>query len=402
MAWLEQRGNQFHLGIRIGDRKLKRSLQTNDPEEAQQTINRVERRFKLIEQGDLTVPEGADLITFLLSDGKLSQPVRVSAGVSLKVLCERYLAELPSGTLESNTVYTIKIHTSHIRKVMGDRFPVEKLKFADLQRYVDARSKDEGRLGKKISTVTIRKELTSFSGIWTWASRMGIVKGIFPNRGLRYPKTADKSPFQTWVEIERQIEMGGLSKNEETELWEGLYLTADEIEQVLNYAQKNASQPVFYPMLVLAAHTGARRSEIIRSEIVDFDLSARTVRLRELKRARGKRTMRSVPMSDRLVMVMKEWLQNARGKYAFAFEHRQLTVDDASTLFDRTFANGKWEKIRGWHVFRHSFISNCASKGVDQRMIDAWSGHQTEEMRKRYRHLFPTVQREALQSVFGG
>ena len=35
-------------------------------------------------------------------------------------------------------------------------------------------------------------------------------------------------------------------------------------------------------------------------------------------------------------------------------------------------------------------------------MIDAWSGHQTEEMRKRYRLLFPTVQQEALQSVFEG
>jgi integrase len=401
MAWLEQRGDQFHLGIRIGDRKLKRSLQTNNPDEAQRTVARVERRLKLIEQGDLVLPEGADLVTFLLSDGKLAQPVNVSVGLSLKTLCDDYLTQMPAGTLEANTVYTIKIHLSHIRKVMGDRFSVEKLKFADLQRYVDTRSKDEGRRGKKISTVTIRKELTTFSGIWTWASRMGIVKGNFPNRGLRYPKTTDKSPFQTWTEIERQIEMGGLSDNEQTELWEGLYLTANEIEQVLNYAQKNATHPVFYPMLVLAAHTGARRSEIVRSEIADFDLSARTVRLRELKRARGKRTMRTVPMSDRLTAVMQNWLNQTSGKFTFEFNHRRMTVDDASTLFDRTLANSRWDKIRGWHVFRHSFISNCASSGVDQRMIDAWSGHQTEEMRKRYRHLFPTVQREALQSVFG-
>lgn len=28
-------------------------------------------------------------------------------------------------------------------------------------------------------------------------------------------------------------------------------------------------------------------------------------------------------------------------------------------------------------------------------------GHQTEEMRRRYRHLFPDQQREALSSVFG-
>ena len=58
--------------------------------------------------------------------------------------------------------------------------------------------------------------------------------------------------------------------------------------------------------------------------------------------------------------------------------------------------------IRGWHVFRHSFISACASRGIDQRLIDEWVGHTTEEMRRRYRHLYPSVQRQALDSVFGG
>jgi len=76
-------------------------------------------------------------------------------------------------------------------------------------------------------------------------------------------------------------------------------------------------------------------------------------------------------------------------------------VDQASHYFEQTLAGSKWEKIKGWHVFRHLFISNCASRGIDQRMIDTWSGHQTDEMRKRLRHLFPTVQREALQPVFG-
>jgi integrase len=57
--------------------------------------------------------------------------------------------------------------------------------------------------------------------------------------------------------------------------------------------------------------------------------------------------------------------------------------------------------LRGWHVLRHSFISNCAAKGVDQRLIDAWVGHTTEEMRKRYRHLIPDVEQQAIQTVFG-
>jgi integrase len=47
------------------------------------------------------------------------------------------------------------------------------------------------------------------------------------------------------------------------------------------------------------------------------------------------------------------------------------------------------EVIKGWHVLRHSFVSLCASRGVDQRLIDEWVGHTTEEMRRRYRVLHP-------------
>ena len=42
-----------------------------------------------------------------------------------------------------------------------------------------------------------------------------------------------------------------------------------------------------------------------------------------------------------------------------------------------------------------------AMKGADQRFIDGAVGHQTDEMRKRYRHLFPHKQHEVLAAVFG-
>ena len=53
--------------------------------------------------------------------------------------------------------------------------------------------------------------------------------------------------------------------------------------------------------------------------------------------------------------------------------------------------------------FRHSFASNLAAASVDQRIIDEWMGHQTEEqMRTRYRHLFPTNNaRPSIQYLVG-
>ena len=57
--------------------------------------------------------------------------------------------------------------------------------------------------------------------------------------------------------------------------------------------------------------------------------------------------------------------------------------------------------MRGLHVLRHSFISCLAAAGVDQRIIDDIVGHQSEEMRRRYRHLTPALKSQAVLTVFG-
>jgi len=60
-------------------------------------------------------------------------------------------------------------------------------------------------------------------------------------------------------------------------------------------------------MMVLAAHTGARRSEIRRSLIDYFDLAGKTVLIREKKKDHDKvETYRTVPLSPRLEAAMRE------------------------------------------------------------------------------------------------
>ena len=54
-------------------------------------------------------------------------------------------------------------------------------------------------------------------------------------------------------------------------------------------------------------------------------------------------------------------------------------------------------KAKGWHTFRHSFASNLAGSGrVSQSHIDELMGHQTEDMKVRYRHLFPERVQDAV------
>jgi hypothetical protein len=46
-------------------------------------------------------------------------------------------------------------------------------------------------------------------------------------------------------------------------------------------------------------------------------------------------------------------------------------------------------------------LGKVDEKGTDQRLIDEWSGHSTEEQHRRYRHLYPCTQQQALNLVFG-
>src|SRR5262249_23040073 len=82
-----------------------------------------------------------------------------------------------------------------------------------------------------------------------------------------------------------------------------------------------------------------------------------------------------------------------------------LTPKKATTRFWRPLRGSKWclnsrknHFKLGFHTYRHSFASNLAAAGVDQRVIDEWMGHQTEAMRRRYRHLFPKDRRSAIQA----
>ena len=143
--------------------------------------------------------------------------------------------------------------------------------------------------------------MASLRACWNWAVQSGKLHGGFPNRGLKYPKANEKPPFQTWQQIERQIARGGLTQAEQADLWDCLFLTLPQIADLLTYAKDHARVPFFYPMFAFAAHTGARRSEILRVRIEDLDLAGQTVLLREKKRSKEKRTYRRVPLSSLLV-----------------------------------------------------------------------------------------------------
>lgn len=379
MAALELRNKTYRVAFMCGSRKYAYSLDTGDRQTAEALRGGVEKTLMLIEQKAIRVPEGADVVAFVKNGGKI-----------------------------------------------------------DVQRHVDAQRKKKYR-GKPLSPVTLRKEVASFRAAWNWAAVAALVTGPFPSKGLVYPKTDEKPPFMTMEEIRRRI-TAGMTAGEQDALWDCLYLTTDEVPRLLAHVKEKAVHPWIYPFLALVAHTGARRSEALRVLVQDVDFDAMTVLLREKKRSRRQRTTRRVPLTPFLASVLKEWLAahpggpalfchaaevpkskkrsrttghkgvkdrptSLKGRMATVSRRQQpeqgaLTPDEAHDHFRRTLAGSEWEVLPGLHCLRHSFISACASRGVDQRLIDEWVGHQSDEQRKRYRHLYPSVQRQAIAGVF--
>ena len=411
MASLEQQGSggNYRVIFWFGGRKFSRTLKTSKDEEAVSVLHRLEENIRLVERGRLEIPPDADLATFLLSDGRLDKKPVLPTTLNLGDLVATYCKQLPKDSLEANTLCTMEIHLKHLKRILKPKLLVNSITQQHLQQYVEQRSREKGRRGKCVSTVTMKKELATLRAIWNWGRRNGEVLTLFPMHDLKYPKTTEKPPFQTLAEIEAQIARGGLSESEENELWDTLFLTVDEIKEVLDYVQRNSQRGYLHAMLVFAAQTGARRSEMLRTRVTDVDLVSNTILLHEKKRVRGQRTTRRVPLSRELKFVLQNWLKcHPGGSWLFCrpavateLVSQQLTVDDVHRDLKSVLSGSKWEKLRGFHVFRHSFASNCAAKAVDQRMIDGWMGHQTEEMRKRYRHLIPTQQLEAINAVFG-
>lgn len=178
------------------------------------------------------------------------------------------------------------MHLGHAARTVGADFAIRRLTLDDLQRHVERRAQKKYR-GRPLSPVTLRKEVASLRACCNWGVQAGKLQGPCPNRGLKYPKAEEKPPFQTREEVERQIARGGLSARERQDLWDCLFLTLPQVERLLAHVREHARQPFVYPMVVFAAHTGARRSELLRVRVDDVDLEGQTVLVREKKAVFG-------------------------------------------------------------------------------------------------------------------
>ena len=399
----DKRSGRFLVVFRYCGRQFQRGLGTLSRKQALAAAARVGETIRLIEQGRIEVPLDVDPAEFILSDGRISKPRVDVVPVRLEELFDLYRTSMPKGVKEERTIEGEQLHFKHLLRHFGAKRIVQSIGLIDVQTYVAERSTDTYR-GSVITVDTIRKELSTFRLVWNWAFSQNRLSTHSPTKGVKYPKRDAKQPFMTWNEIERIISRGGISADQESDLWDCLFLSTDEVAGLLNEVQDTARHKFIYPMILFVAHTGARRSEMLRSRIDDFDFDLGIVHIREKKRSRTQSTtFRVVPMSRQLADEMSKWFSvHPGGQFTISNTEGAISADTATNHWRLTLQDTKWDRrLRGFHALRHSFASNAAAAGVDPGMIDSWMGHQTEEMRNRYRHLFPKQQQTAIDLLFG-
>ena len=245
------------IHFRYGGRQLNRVEKVESERHAQRIVALAEDTLQDLERGKLAIPDGVDAKAFILTGGKVQKRAdRVADSLhddakppTIGSVFDVYEATLTPGSKEASSIETEAIHGRHFRRVLGADRRFDSLSVEVLQRYADKRA------GEGVVRETIRKELATLRVVWGWAFKRGHVATppAWKPSDLTLPKAHEKPPFQTWDQIARKIERGGLSAVQQAGLWECLWLDQGQTVAALAWAKEHARHPFIHPMFAFAA-----------------------------------------------------------------------------------------------------------------------------------------------------
>jgi hypothetical protein len=128
------------FSLSLSRSRLRKSTRTNNPSEAEIILGGVKRTLFRLDQHLLDLPPGADILTFVMSDGKQADALSPPKPITLQELIERYVAACSFGAMEDSSLATVKLHLRHFVRTLRDDFTIANLKLADLQRHVELRA----------------------------------------------------------------------------------------------------------------------------------------------------------------------------------------------------------------------------------------------------------------------
>jgi integrase len=316
-------------------------------------------------------------------------------------LIDQYLAN--QAHKAPTTVYTERVHLNNLKKWLAGRVaqPADRITHRDLEHFLQFRLQQR-------NPRTVHKERETIRQMFGWLVAQEYLDASPAVALTTIRCEVELPPFRTASEIETILRRGGLSEEEGFDLWNCLYLTPTEIGSLLKTVRDRADNDVTFLLHSIPAYTGMRRGEVIRLRWLDIEFDQGHIIARSLKQSRRAiESRRRIDLHPELLEELMRWRRRRPSGQFLVSEPgaEQLDPDTANRHFWQPLRGTSWclQSRRnlfkvGFHTYRHSFASNLAARGVDQRIIDEFMGHQTQAMRKRYRHLFPSDRRNAIST----
>jgi integrase len=163
--------------------------------------------------------------------------------------------------------------------------------------------------------------------------------------------------------------------------------------------------PVLRVVILTAAMTGLRQSELLGLRWRDIDWTTQRIRVRNTfvrgeHSTEGKSdlsTRRSVPMASRLAKELDLWskrtVYGGDGELVFAHPQKGTPLDSSkvSKRFKAACVDAGVRPVR-FHDLRHTFATRLAASGTPIRTIQEFLGHADSKTTQIYAHYAPSEQ----------
>ena len=384
MASIFKQKDVWHVKFYLRGTAYRKSLGTASEHKAIRAMQRLENRLADLKAGFLKLPVNVDAAEFLVRGEVVRQEdADTTAAATFAEVRPSYFEHVSPRRAPSSFA-TEKIHLHHFEGFLKRRveLPLSDITTADIEGYATQRR-------KAVSGTTVNKELQTLRQFFDYALRHSHIK-VNPTYNVpRFKKAGRPHRFMTKAEIDDQIERGGLSDDEVKGLLRFRYLEPEEIARLLALTAER--EPWLHPILATLAYTGMRRGELISLEWGDVDFKRRKIWVRSRKQSRSDEFAgRDIDMHAKILNILATHRKrHPKGRFVFPGPDGNALKPDVLHRSFKTLIKGSDFDGIGFHCLRHTFASNLASQGVDDRLIDHYMGHQTVEMRHRYQHLFP-------------
>ena len=157
-------------------------------------------------------------------------------------------------------------------------------------------------------------------------------------------------------------------------------LSGSEVEQVLEALASERHRAV----LSVAYGAGLRISEACALRIEDIDSKRMVLQVAQGKGGKN----RSVPLSQRLLLLLRAYYRMTRpqGRYLFSArgEDKPVTRQAVSKALQQAVARCGLRKHVTAHTLRHSFATHLLELGTDLRTIQVFLGHKSVQTTAHY------------------